>query len=131
MKPTPRLGLNLLALFTIYLALTTMCLAGGSIGWDQVRAEIAKDDPFLANYIAKNFEMRYSGGAVRVGHDKDGNSLVPGMGVGARMPPYEFPAKPLGASGDFTLFITLNPDSFDNGKTILWVLTLRKRLPSD
>jgi hypothetical protein len=131
MKAIPRLGLNLLVLFATYLILTTTCLAGGSIGWDRVSAEIAKDDPFLADYIAKNFEMRYSGGAVRVGHDKDGNSLVPCMEVGERMPPYEFPAKPLGAPGDFTLYITLEPRSFNNDKTTLWVLTLRKRLPSD
>jgi len=131
MNSAPRFRLNLLTFFATFLALTSTCLAGGSVGWDQVRSEIAKDDPFMADYIAKNFEVRSVGGAVRDGHDKDGNSLVPSLEVGTRIPPYEFPAKPLGAPGDFTLYIKLEPTYFENSKTTLWVLTLRKRLPTD
>ena len=114
-----------------YISLTMPSLAGGSIGWDQVRAEIAKDDPFMADYIVRNFEVRRVGGGVRVGRDKDGNSLVPGLEVGTRIAPFDFPAKPLGAPGDYTLQLKLEPQSFDDGKTTLWTLTLRKRLPTD
>ena len=131
MKSISRFYLSLLVLLAAYFALTAACLAGGSVGWDQVSAEVAKGDPFLADYIAKNFDVNHVGGAMRIGHDKDGNSLVPEMEVGDRIPPYEFYAKPRGGSGDYTLYITLDENSFDNGKTTLWVLSLRKRLPTD
>ena len=131
MNSISRFGTCLGVFFAFYLATTIMGLAGGSVGWDQVRTEIAKDDPFMADYIAKTFDMRPSGGAIRVGHDDQGNSLAPPLGVGSRIPPYEFPAKPRGAPGCYTLYITLEPNCFDNGKTTLWVLTLRKILPSD
>jgi hypothetical protein len=119
----------LAACLTFTLISMAPCRAGGSIGWDDVRKQIAKDDPFLADYIAKNFEMRPSGGAVRVGHDRDGNSLVEGVEVGTRIPPFEFPAKPRGAAGDYTLYLVFEP--YGDNKTTLWTLTLRKRLPTD
>ncbi len=131
MKLTAAVGSNFLAVLAAYLVIMAPCRAGGSIDWDHVRNEIAKDDPFLADYIAKNFEMSPSGGGLRVGHDKDGNSLVPGVEAGTRIPPYEFRAKPLGAAGDYTLNVTLDVGSFENGKATLWTLTLRKMLPSD
>jgi hypothetical protein len=115
----------------LLLAFSTTCRAGGSIGWTEVSAKIAKEDPFLFDYIARTFDVKYVGGGVRVGHDKDGNSLVPGLEVGERIAPFEFLAKPRGAAGDFTLLLTFDTESYDDGKTNVWTVTVRKRLPMD
>jgi hypothetical protein len=103
------------------------CYAGGSIGWDRVNAEITKGDPFLAAFIAAHFDVAPAGGALRVGHDHEGNSLVPGHEVGDRLPPYEFRAKSKGVAGDYTFYLTFEPISFDNGKTTMWQVTIRKK----
>ena len=112
-------------------AFSTSCLAGGSLGWTEVSAQIAKEDPFLSDYIAKTFDVRSIGLGVRVGHDKDGNSLVPGLEVGERIAPFDFLAKPRGAAGDFTLLLTFESESYDDGKTNVWTVKVRKRLPID
>ena len=93
--------------------------------------EIAKDDPFLVQFIDKTFEMSRSGGGLRVGHDRDGNSLVPGVGVGTRLPPFDFLAKPIGQDGDFTLHVTLEPADLGDPKATLWVIQVRKRLATE
>ena len=115
--------------------LVTLCFsgqvfAGGSIGWDEVVPQITKDDPFLTGFIAKNFDVSPIGIGVRVGHDKDGNSLVPGVGVGTRIPPIEFYAKPKGAAGDYTLCITLEHFNADQ-KDLRWQMAIRHKLASD
>ena len=125
----PKIALGLL--LAAFLANVSPARAGGSILWTTVHDEIATDDPFLVQFIDKTFEMRRSGGGVRVGHDKDGNSLVPGVGVGTRLPPFDFLAKPIGQDGDYTLHITLEPAEVSDPKSTLWVIHVRKRLPAD
>jgi len=117
-------------LLLVPFALTVSCMAGGSIDWERVSAEITKDDTFLATFIAQHFDVARSGLAVRVGHDRAGNSTVPGLGIGTRLPPYDFYAKPKGSAGDFTLQLILEPISFDNGKTTTWQVTIRKKRES-
>jgi len=62
-----------------------MARAGGSIGWDDVRARIAKTDPALIKIIDTTFDVNRSGGGVRLGSQF-------GERVGARIPPYDFDA---------------------------------------
>ena len=131
MNSFARVWIGLVVAAAFYWSSATASHAGGSIGWPQVHDEIAKDDPFLVQFIDKTFEMRRSGGGVRVGHGKDGNSLVPGVGVGTRLPPFDFLAKPIGQDGDYTLHVTLEPAEVSDPKSTLWVVHVRKRLPTD
>lgn len=126
-----QLRFRLVLLLLTLIAPSVSCMASGSIGWEQVSAEITKGDAFLSNYIAQHFDVATSGGALRVGKDQAGNSTVPGLGIGTRLPPYDFNAKPKGSDGDFTLHITLEPISFDNYKTTMWQITIRKKRESE
>ena len=114
------------------LSFVLQIFAGGSIDWDQVKAEITKDDPFMADFITSQFDLQPVGDAVRIGHDKDGNSLAPELGgVGKRIPPYNFLAKPKAANGDFTLVMTLEPIASSDSKKTNWQITIRKRADHD
>ena len=105
--------------------------AGGSISWTEVQAQIQKDDPFLADYIAAHLTVNRVGGALRVGHDDNGNSMVPGLQIATRLPPYHFYAKPKEENGDYTLYLTFEPSESGDGKTTVWQITIRKKLPAD
>lgn len=107
------------------------CLAGGSISWDEVNIKIKKEDPFLAAYIIKSFDIAQIGDAIRIGRDNKGNSTVSGLEVGTRIPPYNFYAKPKNSTSDYTLYITLQPSDLDNNKIHSWQITIRKKLSSD
>ena len=131
MKRYPQSLFRFSSFLLALLALPISGFAGGSIDWERVSKEISKDDKFLATYIAQNFDVATSGAALRVGHDQSGNSTVAGLEVGTRLPPYDFNAKPKGSLGDFTLHITLEPISSDNGKTTMWQVTIRKKRDSE
>jgi hypothetical protein len=60
-------------------------LAGGSIGWEEVKSKISKSDPELVKVIEKAFVVEKSGGAVRLGPQF-------GERQGERIAPYEFGA---------------------------------------
>lgn len=81
----------------------------------------------MASFISQHFDIAPSGGALRVGHDSEGKSMVEGLGIGTRLPPYDFNAKPKGSAGDYTLNLTFEPVSFDDGKTTEWQMTIRKK----
>lgn len=118
-------------LFLLLLLSSPLCFAGGSIDWDEVRARIKKEDPFLADYIAAHFTVNRVGGAVRVGHDRNGNSMVEGEEIGARLPPYNFYAKPKEEKGDYTLYMTLEPADSKDPKITAWQITIRQKLITD
>jgi hypothetical protein len=101
--------------------------AGGSLAWEEVAKRIRVQDPLLAAFIAEHLDVARSGGAVRVGHDKDGNSLAPPFEVGERIPPYDFDAKPKGAPGDYSLTIHLEEISYDDGKTSQWQISITRK----
>lgn len=103
-------------------------LAGGSISWDEANLQIKKEDPFMSAYITKYFDVESIGDAIRVGSDVHGNSTVRGVGVGTRLPPYEFCAKPKNTSGNCNLHITINPSSDEEQ---VWEVAVRKKLKSD
>src|SRR4051794_19081274 len=103
LTPSPRSRTTILGLLCFLVA--TLSHAGGSIGWDEVKTKLAKEDPFLAALIETHFDVNRVGGAARVGHDSNGNSTVSGLEVGTRLPPYEFNAKPKGAKGAYSLYI--------------------------
>ena len=117
-----------LAACVFQLAFAHRVEAGGSISWEEVRARIATDDPFIAAFIAEHLDVARGGSALRVGHDKDGNSLVTGYGVGERIPPYDFVAKPKGAAGEFSMEIHLEELWYEKEKKVRWQLTI-KQLP--
>lgn len=66
--------------------LMTPAFAGGSIGWDDVKARISKSDPELVKRIEQFFEVNESGGAVRLGPHF-------GERAGERIAPYQFGAE--------------------------------------
>ena len=107
------------------LALCTKTFAGGSISWEEARAHIAKGDPVLIAWVEEHFEIRHSGGAMRVGHDASGKSMVEGVGVGTRLPPYEFPAKPKNAKGDYTFYLIFDYSDRSQDTKELWQVTVR------
>ena len=87
--------------------------------------QIRADDPFLAAFIVEHLEVAPSGGALRVGHDRDGNSTVPGLGVGQRLPPYDFDARPKGVKGGYSLHLHVERSTADFGKTSHWQLSIQ------
>ena len=107
------------------------CFAGCSVGWDQVRAEIMRDDPGFLAFLEARFDVHHSGLAVRVGRDASGNATIPELGVGARIPPYEFYAKPKGTPGDYTLYLTFEPTTPPRSEKVVWQVTIREKLPTD
>lgn len=61
-------------------AATGISLAGGSIGWVDVKAEIAKTDKELVMIIEREFDVNPSGGGVRLGAhfgDRQGERISP------------------------------------------------------
>jgi len=126
-----RVWLLQIACAAFFLNWSVCCFAGGSVGWDQVRAEIMRDDPGLLAFIETHFDIRHSGGAVRVGRDASGNATIPELGVGARIPPYEFYAKPKDTPGDYTLYLTLEPTKPPRSEKVVWQVTIRQKLPND
>lgn len=116
------LRFTLLAFLIGYFGCINFCLAGGSISWDEVATQIKKEDHFLATYITKNFDVAQIGDAIRIGK---------GSEAGKRIPPYNFYAKHKNTTGDYTLYITLQPSDLDTDKIHSWQITIRKKLPSD
>lgn len=69
----------------VFLLLSIQAFAGGSIGWEHVKAQIARSDPELVKVIELNFAVNASGGGVRLGpHFGDRH--------GERVSPFEFGA---------------------------------------
>lgn len=60
-------------------------LAGGSIGWVDVKAKIERTDPELVKIIERDFNVDSSGGGVRLGPQF-------GDRQGERIPPFRFGA---------------------------------------
>jgi hypothetical protein len=121
----------LLTIVVTALLLARGVFAGGSVGWEDVRGVIDREDPTLCAWVERTFEVRESGGGMRVGRQADGRPTVEGAEVGERMPPYEFPAKPKGSAGDYTLYLTFDYTERDEEKKPLWHVTIRRILPSD
>lgn len=61
-------------------------LAYGSMGWDDARTRIIKDDPWLISYLERTFDMSQSGGAAMIGRHIDPKH------AGERIPPFNFRA---------------------------------------
>jgi hypothetical protein len=69
---------------TIATILSIQCvIAGGSIGWDDVKSRISKSDPELVKVIEKAFTVARIGVGVRLG-------VQFGERQGERIAPYEF-----------------------------------------
>jgi hypothetical protein len=110
------------------LIVASTVLAGGSISWDEVRAQIQKEDPEFLALIEQAFDIRHVGGALRVGHDASGKSTVEGVEVGTRMLPYEFLAKLKGTESNYTLHLTFVPSEIQGHP---WQVTVRRKLDAD
>jgi hypothetical protein len=119
------------AFFLFAIVVAASCFGGGSIGWEDVRKRMARDDPEFLAWIDERFDIRPSGGAVRVGHDTSGKSTVEGSQIGDRLPPFEFPAKPKGTGGDYTLYLTFDYSGRQQATKPLWQVTVRRKLQSD
>jgi hypothetical protein len=118
----------LVAIVARRLIVASTVLASGSITWDEVRAQIQKEDPEFLALIERAFDIRHVGGALRVGHDASGKSTVDGVAVGTRMPPYEFPAKLKGSESNYTLHLTFVPSETEGHP---WQVTVRRNLDAD
>ena len=75
--------MKLIFLFLASVGFCSIAHAGGSIGWDDVKARISKSDSEIIKVIETNFTVNKSGGALRLGHQF-------GERVGERIPPYDF-----------------------------------------
>ena len=102
--------------------------AGGSIGWQNVRGRVRREDAALVAWIEQTFDVRESGGAMRVGRQADGKPTVDGAQIGDRVPPYEFPARPKGGAGDYTLYLTLDHSGQKDGEKPVWQVTVRRNV---
>ena len=126
---THNLFSQLILIFAAGACCVSSGFAGGSIGWDEVKAKVGKDDPFLIDLIERQYDVSRVGGALRVGHDATGYSTVEGLEIGTRLPPYDFNAKIKGTQGDWTLHIKL--ESIGDDKSVLWTLTIWKKRDRD
>jgi hypothetical protein len=88
-----------------------------------------REDSVLLTLIETRFDMKRVGGAMRFGHDASGNATILELGIGARISPYEFCAKPKGDPGDYTLHMTFDHvDRTGKGKPS-WQVTITTKLP--
>lgn len=74
-----------LIIFLVTLSLIESASAWGSVGWDEVKAEISKTDPKIVRVIEGNFIVKRIGVGVRLGPQF-------GERQGERIAPYEFAA---------------------------------------
>lgn len=77
--------MNLLRSVVFLLGFSSIAFAGGSISWEHVKADIAKDDPALVKTLEKHFTIARSGGGMRLGPHF-------GERAGERIAPYDFEA---------------------------------------
>jgi hypothetical protein len=124
-------SLPLLATAAALLFIAHRLFAGGSIGWDDARSRILRDDASLIAWVEQAFDVRDVGGAMRVGRQADGSPAVEGAQIGDRLPPFEFPAKPKGSSGDYTLYLTFDYSGHKHGDKALWQVTVRRNVLRD
>jgi hypothetical protein len=98
--------------FLVVLASALPCMAGGSIGWEDVSSRLSRTAPELLRVINDSFEVAPGGGALRLGpHSLD---VIEGRAeVGTKVPPYEFDCKPKGKPGPF--FLRLRVEESESG----------------
>ena len=77
--------------------------AGGSFGFEDIQP-ILQQQPVLAQWLTGGLDFDETGDAVRIGQN-----VNPRFG-GRRVGPYVILAKPKGASGPFTLEVTVETD---------------------
>ena len=94
-------------------------------------ARLSVMTPRFSALVETQFDIKHVGGAMRVGRNASGAATVPELGVGARMPPYEFYAKPKGSAGDYTLYLTFEPIKPPRSDKFFWQVTVREKLPTD
>ena len=124
-------SVSLLAVGVSILITAYRVSAGGSIGWEEVRARIGRDDPKLLAWVEQTFDIRHVGGATRVGRQADGTATVAGAEVGDRLPPFEFPAKPKGSAGEYSLYVTFDYGEREKAGKPSWQITVRRNVSRD
>ena len=105
--------------------------AGGSIGWEDVRGRISREDAELIAWVEQTFDVRDSGSAMRVGRQADGKPTVEGAQIGDRVAPYEFSARPKRSAGDYTLYLTFDYSGHKDGEKPVWQVTVRRNVFRD
>jgi hypothetical protein len=89
-----------------FLVLLTLSFtwAGGSVDWEFHAMPILRQHPELLSIIERTLDVAKTGDGLRLGKDS-------GQKQGKRIPPYEFPARPKGSSGDFNLILIIHDPS--------------------
>lgn len=82
--------------------------AGGSVDWEFYALPILRKHPQFLKIIETSLDVRRVGVGVRVGRDASGNATIPELGVGARIPPFEFPARLKGSDGPYDLLLIIH-----------------------
>jgi hypothetical protein len=98
-------------LLIILLLAVQSTFAGGTVEWEFHAFPILKKHPNLLKTIESSLDVRPVGWGVRVGRDASGNPTIPELGVGARIPPFEFPARLKGSTGDYDLMLIIHDPS--------------------
>jgi hypothetical protein len=98
-----RQGLGLLALAVLISLPGSAAWAGGSFAFEDLRP-LFNQQPVLAKWLTDGLEFAETGDAGRIGQN-----VNPRFG-GRRIGPYVIPAKPKGASGPFTLEVTVETE---------------------
>jgi hypothetical protein len=124
-------SVSLLATAAALLFTAHRLFAGGSISWDDARTRIRRDDRDLVAWVERTFDVRDVGGAVRVGKQADGSPTVEGAQIGDRLPPFEFPAKPKGSSGEYILYLTFDYSGHKHDQKALWQVAVRRNVLRD
>jgi hypothetical protein len=98
-----RKGVGLLGLAVLISLPGSSAWAGGSFALEDLRP-ILQQEPVLAKWLTDGLEFAETGDAVRIGQN-----VNPRFG-GRRIGPYVILAKPKGASGPFTLEVTVETE---------------------
>ncbi len=108
-------GFLFFALALLICSTCSMALAGGSFSFEADLLPILKQQPVIARWLTGNLDFDNSGDALRIG-----DNVMPQFG-GRRVGPYVILAKPKGASGPFTMEVTVETDTIckdESGKVI-------------
>jgi len=98
------------AVMIALLAAVQQSIAGGSVEWKFHALPLLRKAPELLRIVEMSLDVERVGEGVRVGRDSSGQATVPELGVGTRVPPFEFAARPKGSTGPRNLLLIIHND---------------------
>jgi hypothetical protein len=87
-----------------------------SVDWDSYALPILRRNPALLKVIDDSLDVQRIGRGDRIRPDSDGAAVSP-LALGARIPPFEFPARRKGSLGVFDLMLIIHDEDIGKHET--------------